>query len=55
MLELLPDVFTKSDLSNVRYLQGKDREGTDNQLYQWVHRGLVLHLTDDSYKKAPKK
>lgn len=55
MLELLPDEFTANDLSNVRFTQGKDREGTANQLYQWVHRGLILHLTDDRYKKVPKK
>lgn len=55
MLELLPDEFTVTDLSNVRYLQGKGREGTTNQIYQWVHRGLILHLTDDRYKKVPKK
>ena len=55
MLELLPDEFTRTDLSNVRFTQGKDREGTDNQIYQWVHRGLILHLTDDRYKKIPKK
>ena len=55
MLELLPDEFTRTDLSNVRFTQGKDREGTDNQIYQWVHRGLILHLTADSYKKVPKK
>lgn len=55
MLELLNEEFTFTDLSNLRFTQGKDREGTANQLYQWVHRGLVLHLTDDRYKKAPKK
>ena len=55
MLELLPEEFTFNDLSNLRFTQGKDREGTANQLYQWVHRGLVLHLTDDRYKKVPKK
>ena len=55
MLELLPDEFTAGELSDVRFLQGKDREGTANQIYQWVHRGLVLHLTADKYKKVPKK
>jgi hypothetical protein len=55
MLELLPDEFTLTDLANVRFNQGKDREGSSNQIYQWVHRGLVLHLTDDRYKKVPKK
>lgn len=55
MLELLPNEFTNTDVSNVRYLQGKDREGTANQIYQWIHRGLILRLTDDSYKKASSK
>ena len=55
MLELLPDEFSVAQLSDVRYLQGKDREGTANQIYQWVHRGLILHLTADRYKKIPKK
>lgn len=55
MLELLPDEFTFTDVSNLRYTQGKDREGTSNQIYQWVHRGFILHLTDDRYKKTPKQ
>ena len=55
MLELLKDEFTVGELSDVRYLQGKDREGTVNQIYQWVHRGLILHLTDDRYKKVTNK
>lgn len=55
MLELLKDEFTVGELADVRYLQGKDREGTVNQIYQWVHRGLILHLTDDRYKKVTNK
>lgn len=55
MLELLPDEFTSNELSDVRYLQGKDREGTANQIYQWVYRGLISQLTADRYKKIPKK
>lgn len=55
MLELLPDEFTFSDVSNVRFMQGMGREGTSNQIYQWKHRKLILQLTADSYKKAPKK
>lgn len=55
MLELLNDEFTAGELSDIRYLQGKDREGTANQIYQWVHRGLILHLTADRYKKVPPK
>lgn len=55
MLELLPDTFTLSQLSDLRFTRGMDREGTANQIYQWVHRGKILHLTADSYKKVPKK
>ena len=52
MLELLPEEFTATDLSNVRFAQGKDREGTRNQIAQWLHRKLVLRMTDDRFKKA---
>lgn len=55
MLELLPDEFTFTDVSNVRFMQGMGREGTANQIYQWKHRKLILQLTTDSFKKAPKK
>ncbi len=55
MLTLLPDEFTATDLSNVRFAQGKDREGTGNQISQWLHRNYILRLTDDRYKKIPFK
>lgn len=55
MLDLLPDEFTFAQLSDVRYLQGKDREGTANQIYQWVHRGLIVQLPNGRYKKISKK
>ena len=57
MLELLPDEFTKKDLAKVRLALGckDDDTSTSNQIYQWVHRELILQLTADSYKKVPKK
>ena len=60
MIELLEqqlhsDEFTVTDLSNLRFSRGMDREGTQNQIYQWVHRGKILHLTADRYKIVPKK
>lgn len=48
-------VFKFGDVSDARFLQGMSREGTANQIYQWKHRGLILQLTADSYKKVQKK
>ena len=57
MLELLPDEFTKKDLAKVRLALGckDDDKSTSNQIYQWLHRELILQLTADSFKKVPKK
>ena len=52
LLQQLPDNFTKQEACNVRQLAGKSEEGTNNMLYQWVHRGYILQLTADSYKKV---
>ncbi|MBQ7510618.1 MAG: HEAT repeat domain-containing protein [Prevotella sp.] len=52
MLEMLPEVFTIEDARRVRRQQGKDAEGTTNMLSQWKHRGYVLQMTDDSFKKV---
>ena len=52
MLELLPDPFTAQQLSDLRFSRGMEREGTLNQLYQWLHRGKILRLTADSFKKS---
>ena len=52
MLELMPDPFTFQQLSDKRFSLGMDREGTANQIYQWLHRKKVLRLTADSFKKA---
>ena len=54
LLNLLPDVFTISDAKRVRLQEGLDaaERKCRNMLYQWVHRGYILQLTADSYKKA---
>lgn len=51
LLELLPEHFTFQEAANMRVQEGKDRGGTQNMLNQWVHRGYILHMTDDSFKK----
>ena len=51
MLDMLPDTFTLTDAMRVRQSMGMGAKGTSNMLYQWAHRGYILHLTDDSYKK----
>lgn len=52
LLAQLPDTFTRQDAVNVRLQAGKDAEGTGNMLSQWQHRGYILRMTDDSFKKA---
>ena len=52
LLAQLPDTFTRQDAVNVRQQAGKDSEGTGNMLSQWLHRGYILRMTDDSFKKA---
>ena len=51
LLELLPDEFTYQDALQVRLQVGMGEKGTQNMLWQWVHRGYALQLTVDSYKK----
>ena len=45
-------VFTYRDVVNVRLKNGMDEEGTWGMLRQWKHRGYILQMTDDSFKKA---
>ena len=45
-------VFTYRDVVNVRLKNGMDEEGTWVMLRQWKHRGYILQMTDDSFKKA---
>ena len=52
LLNLLPDEFTIHDADLVRQANGMDTRGTRNMLSQWVHRGYVLQMTDDSFSKC---
>lgn len=45
-------VFTYRDVVNVRLKNSMDEEGTWGMLRQWKHRGYILQMTDDSFKKA---
>ena len=54
LLEQLPDKFTTHDADLIRQANGMDTRGTRNMLSQWVHRGYVLQMTDDSYCKSEK-
>ena len=52
LLKLLPDEFTVHDADLIRQANGMDTRGTRNMLSQWVHRGYLLQMTDDSFKKV---
>ena len=54
LLDLLPQEFTIHDADLIRQANGMDTRGTRNMLHQWVHRGYVLQLTDDSFCKMKK-
>ncbi len=41
MLDSLPDSFSETQLEALRTEMGKSKEGTKNQLYQWVHHKFV--------------
>ncbi len=43
MLESLPDTFNESQLEALRLEIGKSKEGTKNQLYQWLHRKFITY------------
>ena len=45
-------VFTYRDVVTVRLKNSMDEEGTWGMLRQWKHRGYILQMTDDSFKKA---
>ena len=45
-------LFTYRDVVNVRLKNSMDEEGTWGMLRQWKHRGYILQMTDDSFKKA---
>ena len=52
LLDLLADEFSTRDAENVRVKQGMDTKGTRNMLNQWKHRGYILQMTNDNYKKS---
>ena len=52
LLDLLPDEFTTREAENLRQQRDMTLQGTRNMLDQWKHRGYILQLTDDSYKKS---
>jgi hypothetical protein len=54
LLKLLPDEFTVHDADLIRQANGMDTRGTRNMLSQWVHRGYILQMTDDSFCKSKK-
>lgn len=55
LLMLLPDEFTVHDADLIRQANGMDTRGTRNMLSQWVHRGYLLQMTDDSFQKNKKQ
>ena len=55
LLELLPQEFTLHDADLIRQANGMDTRGTRNMLSQWVHRGYLLQMTDDSFSKIKKQ
>ena len=54
LLELLPNEFTVHDADLIRQANGMNTRGTRNMLSQWVHRGYLLQMTDDSFSKVKK-
>ena len=42
-------ISTPHDADIVRQANGMDTRGTRNMLSQWVHRGYLLQMTDDSF------
>ena len=51
LLEQLPSNFTVHDADLIRQANGMDTRGTRNMLSQWVHRGYLLQMTNDSFSK----
>lgn len=52
LLNMLPNEFTVHDADLIRQANGMDTRGTRNMLSQWVHRGYLLQMTDDSFCKV---
>ena len=55
MLMMLPDEFTMDDLVRVRKQCGHTEKGADEQARQWVSRGYVTVVTDNSFRKLKYK
>ena len=55
LLKMLPSEFTVHDADLIRQANGMDTRGTRNMLSQWVHRGYLLQMTDDSFCKVKNK
>ena len=49
MLENLPGTFNEAQLIALRQKLGRSEGGSKNQLYQWVHRGLVTFDPETQY------
>ena len=43
MLDSLPNTFNEAQLEALRINLGKNKEGTKNQLYKWVHRKFITY------------
>ena len=59
MLDSLPDSFNTSQLEAIRVEVGKNKEGTNAQLRQWLHRKFItysnqtgLYTKTDEYLKG---
>ena len=55
MLVQLDDIFTRDDAVRVRKLNGMPEHGVDAQLRQYVSRGYVTVVTDNSFRKLKYK
>ena len=43
MLDSLPDTFSEAQLEALRVELGKNKEGTNAQLRQWMHRKFITY------------
>ena len=46
MLDSLPDTFNEAQLEALRLELGKNKEGTKNQLKQWVFRKFIIFSSE---------
>jgi hypothetical protein len=55
MLDSLPNTFNEAQLEALRAELGKSKEGTKNQLYQWLHREFITFSNQTGlYSKTEK-